>query len=81
MSEWLMKHLKPLVGATITRVEAEPDPEGFSEPWPVLYVKLADGTQKALVIQRDPEGNGPGHVEFDDVVEKVVEQCPDQQKR
>jgi len=64
VSEWLLKHLQPLIGATIIRVEAEPSE--YADAWPVLYVKLRNGSIKALIIQRDPEGNGPGHVEIED---------------
>lgn len=59
------EHLESLVGATITLVDGMVDETcGRWEAWPILVVKLADGSERTLLVGRDPEGNGPGWVEI-----------------
>lgn len=60
--EYLAKYLRPLVGATIERVEAV-DEDGWGEAWPRLWVTLpGEREQRILEISRDEEGNGPGFI-------------------
>jgi len=61
--EWLEAYLKPLVGATITKVEVAPDEYDSDECWPKLHVKTKDvHYTTVLEISRDEEGNGPGFI-------------------
>lgn len=61
-------YLEPLVGGSITAIGAiVEDDFGFPEVWQVLRVKLADGKVVDLVVSRDPEGNGPGHLFIEEI--------------
>lgn len=53
----------PLVGAKVTEVWAERvEDEPYLGDFPVLALKLRDGSSVGLVIQSDPEGNGAGAI-------------------
>ena len=65
--QMLKQYLQPLIGCTITGVAVEVR-EG--QCWPVIMArKPADKKNKMpaqlyeLAILRDPEGNGPGHID------------------
>ena len=60
-TEFIKRELAPLIGGTITAVDAIPsDNWGFAEVWPVLIVTKPDGTSYQVEVSEDPEGNGPG---------------------
>ena len=52
---YALRAAEPLRGAT---VEAIADDDGFLG----LVFRCADGQQRVAWVQRDPEGNGPGHL-------------------
>jgi hypothetical protein len=60
---WLKDYLSPLVGCTITGVDALVED---GEAWPRIKVRLPEGhlidgtNQIELEVSRDEEGNGPG---------------------
>ena len=54
------KYFSPLVGKTIVSVQLQEDPMGGSDPEIVL--NFNDGS--AAAILQDPEGNGPGFIEY-----------------
>ena len=56
------RHYGKLVGKTIQSVQIQADPYGSHNPQPILI--FTDGT--AAEILADPEGNGPGHINFCD---------------
>jgi len=60
--EWKLKYYSQLKGATILNVEIFEDDMfyGFDANWPVIIVRLADGSITELQLSRDEEGNGPG---------------------
>jgi hypothetical protein len=64
------KHLKRIVGGTITNLVEYTDLEemGFNEGMPDglwgFKVKMPDGTIFETMILCDPEGNGPGFLEI-----------------
>jgi hypothetical protein len=61
----IRQRLEPLVGAKITLVDGLVDETcGRWEAWPILVLSLPDGTERTLLIGRDPEGNGPGWIEI-----------------
>lgn len=63
---WFERHYGQLRGATIEEVgQAEGDYP--TESWPVLIVRMADGTRRQVEVSRDPEGNGPGHLFIEEV--------------
>jgi hypothetical protein len=71
--EFTVKHLMQLEGGTITHVgvAVEDFNEGISDKpmWevlPVLTVTKDDKTYQVVVLQ-DPEGNGPGWLDIDEV--------------
>ncbi len=56
---------RPLIGATITDFETEPNEDDPNHPW--LIFKIRKGAdKKQLTISRDPEGNGGGFIFIDD---------------
>jgi len=59
--QWLNAYLTPLLGANIEGFLVVPG-EVYGELWPVLRVRLADGKMMMVTVQRDEEGNGPGHL-------------------
>lgn len=63
--KYVESYLKPLVGGTIIAfgaVAEDEDEFDFAEVWPVLRVKLSNGETVDLVVSRDEEGNGAGHL-------------------
>lgn len=59
---WLERYLKPLVGFTVTEVEARVED---GHVWPVIHLVMKDrkGAENIILeISRDEEGNGPGFV-------------------
>lgn len=57
--EYMQEHLAPTVGQRITNVVVD----DINDPYePVLGLKLEDGS--TIWCLRDPEGNGPGHLEL-----------------
>jgi hypothetical protein len=44
-----------LVGATVVAFE-------WDGEYPVFTIRLADGQRRQIVVQQDPEGNGPGFI-------------------
>jgi hypothetical protein len=61
-AEWITKHYGPLVGGKIVGIVY--DTQEFGEPVVGLKVER-DGHKTTAWILRDPEGNGPGHMEID----------------
>ena len=62
--KYLDEQLSALVGCKIVGVQIEyNDGDGLGEAWPVLVLER-HGRTWALVVQRDPEGNGPGHLDL-----------------
>lgn len=61
-ASWMSRYYAPLVGATIEKfvVAIDDDPDFGREMFPMLIVKLADGTTAEVLVMRDEEGNGPG---------------------
>lgn len=51
---------KMLAGGTIITVT--PLDVGGDELFPVVVIKMPNGTERAMLIQCDPEGNGPGYI-------------------
>jgi len=61
MSDAYKEHYNQLTGAVITRfIGMELDEYG--EAFPVLRARLLNGTFVDLVVSRDAEGNGGGHL-------------------
>ena len=58
------EHYGQLVGATIISYGGLVPDEFGADPFPVLIARTADGRTAHLYIQRDPEGNGGGHMEI-----------------
>jgi len=63
--EFYEKYYGALVGATITKVELEPDEEFPRDFWLKMTVKTPSdgryqGEEFAIEVSRDEEGNGPG---------------------
>lgn len=54
----VQRELAPLAGATVVDAQAiEGDP---GQIYPTLVLRCTDGKVRTLVIEQDPEGNGPG---------------------
>ena len=53
-----------LAGATI--LEAGRADFG-GEEWPILRIRTKNGRRFQVFVQRDEEGNGPGHLEAEEV--------------
>jgi len=61
--DFLTSELNQLVGMTVVSVILEPDPDGSGEDFPVLVLrKQGSKTDSFAIVQRDAEGNGPGHL-------------------
>ena len=56
--KYILAELACLRDAVVTDVIAEGHAPG--EVYPVLVFLCRDGKTRGLVIERDPEGNGPG---------------------
>lgn len=65
MSSHMKKHLSALIGAKVLSVVDDGDDYG-SDTIYGLRVKKADGTFAIVWVLRDPEGNGPGFLDFED---------------
>lgn len=61
--------LEPLEGATVMWAGADEDEDGF---WPTLVLRRKDGTTVGVIVSRDEEGNGPGHVLVGEVPEGAL---------
>jgi len=57
---WIREYLKPLVGCTITKVDANVEDE--LEVWPAIQVTTKLGQVFNLEISQDEDGNGPGFI-------------------
>ena len=58
------KHLKRIVGGTITNLVEYTDSDGEESLWG-FKVKMPDGTTIfETIVLCDPEGNGPGFLEI-----------------
>lgn len=60
-ADWYGKYYGQLTGATILQTIIGIDPE-FGDVWPNFKVKLENGDELEIQIQRDEEGNGPGFI-------------------
>lgn len=58
-------YLNTLKGASIVDAFSV---ESHGEIWPTLTLKLKDGTDCVVTVQRDAEGNGPGHLDLDNSI-------------
>lgn len=65
VSRLLNDRLRQLKGATIVDAFAV---ESHGDIWPTLTLKLKDGTDCVVTVQRDAEGNGPGHLDLDNSI-------------
>lgn len=66
--KYVEDYLKPLVGGSVIAYGAvENDEFGFPEVWPVLRIQLPNGKVVDLVVSRDEEGNGPGHLFVEEI--------------
>ena len=54
-ADFFAKLYARLVGATVVAFE-------WDGEYPVFTVRLANGQRRQIVIQQDPEGNGPGFI-------------------
>ncbi len=54
-ADFIGKLYRRLVGATVLAFE-------WDGEYPVFTVRLANGQRREIVIQQDPEGNGPGFI-------------------
>lgn len=61
VADLIQKQLAPLVGARILQADALIEGD---EVWPVVSVRTGKGEHLVLVVKRDVEGNGPGHLDF-----------------
>ena len=53
--DFLSRMYRRLVGATVTGFR-------WDGEFPTFTVRLANGKQRKIGIQQDPEGNGPGFI-------------------
>tara|TARA_R100001129_G_C5239047_1_gene224946 strand:+ start:561 stop:770 length:210 start_codon:yes stop_codon:yes gene_type:complete len=51
------RHFRQLVGCKVTGFQMQDDGDDM---WPTLMMRTDDGEGIAVVLSRDPEGNGPG---------------------
>ena len=70
--DYMVEHLKPLEGATITHVGVAVENFGSDDnPWweviPVLTVETPLGSQYQVAVLQDPEGNGPGWIDINEI--------------
>ena len=64
-SDPMVKHLMPLVGATITSLIVDEGDSPHDEPYYGFAFTTKKGTLSyQCMILSDPEGNGPGHLEI-----------------
>lgn len=57
-------YLKPLIGFKITQILVEENMDDpYGEPYLGFILKKGDNSYQ-MVSLRDPEGNGPGHMEI-----------------
>lgn len=61
MTDFWKKYYKSLEGATITKFIGMNDAE-MGDGFPAFWVKFADGSEGAIEISQDPEGNGGGFI-------------------
>ena len=62
-SDPMVKHLMPLVGATITTIIVEDGPDDTDETH-YGFIAEKKGKRYECMILSDGEGNGPGHLEI-----------------
>lgn len=62
MNAYLKKHLKQLIGGKIEALVEDPDDDEYLG----LAVRMPTGKLKIVWPLRDPEGNGPGHLDIQD---------------
>lgn len=70
-AEWTRRYHGSLVGMKCVEVRSEED-DYSNEAWPILVFENADGSpieidgeaydRMEVMVSRDPEGNGPGHI-------------------
>lgn len=58
------RHYQQIVGGRVTGIAW--DVESFSEPVPVLIVRLPSGRTLECATLCDPEGNGPGFLDIEE---------------
>ena len=79
-TKWANAYYSMLKGFTVTDVVMEENmdfPDG--DLWPSLYLTNKKGDHLEIRINQDPEGNGPGHIEYlggEWPSEKDVEKAP-----
>ncbi len=66
-SEYFETHYGQLVGMTITSFEIINDDDG---KWPQFTGTSQSGETVIFAVSRDPEGNGPGHLFIEIIIEK-----------
>jgi hypothetical protein len=64
--DYTFEHLEQLIGFTVTRIVKAEDDEYTEGSYGLVLEK--DGKKKQAWIDQDPEGNGPGHLDIEDVV-------------
>jgi hypothetical protein len=65
---WEINNAAALVGATVRAVIKTTSTDGFG-----LKVELPDGAFRNVWVERDPEGNGPGHLAIETLESKQAE--------
>ena len=63
-SDPMVKHLMPLVGATITTIIVDEGESEHDEPYYGFAFTTKNGKSYECMILADEEGNGPGHLEI-----------------
>ncbi len=59
-------YYEALLGCTVKAVAFEAD-DYSGDDFPVLLLRRADGSEIAVTVSCDPEGNAPGHLFIDEV--------------
>ena len=68
-TNFYLSQLRPLLGATITKlVRTGTDKDDSADDLFGLLVTLPDGSKKTMLLLSDDEGNGPGSFEISDCV-------------
>ena len=62
----LEEHVAPILGGTIHALGVDDQSDDFAGDWPwhCLVIKCEDGKTRRAWINRDPEGNGSGHLDI-----------------
>jgi hypothetical protein len=60
--QWETAQARTLVDARIRSIIKSPEADSFG-----LKVELPNGTNRNVWVERDPEGNRPGHLAIEDV--------------